>query len=84
MVDTRQADLFTVQPDTKGFVVLTKRWVVERTHTWNERARRLVMHHDRATTVAEARVWLTEARLLLRRLTTRFCKHPLSRNIVSP
>lgn len=65
-----QQDLFTVQADAKGFVVLAKRWVVERTHAWNERARRLVMHHDRLTKVSEAWVWLTEARMLLRRLTT--------------
>ncbi len=65
-----QPDLFTVAADAKGFVVLAKRWVVERTHAWNERARRLVMHHDRLASVAEAWVWLTEARLLLRRLIT--------------
>lgn len=65
-----QGDLFTVQADAKGFVVLAKRWVVERTQAWNERARRLVMHHDRLPSVAEAWVWLTEARMLLRRLTT--------------
>lgn len=65
-----QPDLFTVQADAKGFVVLAKRWVVERTHAWNERARRLVMHHDRLAEVSEAWVWLTEARMLLRRLTT--------------
>lgn len=69
-VDARQPDLFTVESDAKGFVVLAKRWVVERTHAWNERARRLVMHHDRLPQVAETWVWLTEARLLLRRLTT--------------
>lgn len=68
--DARQADLFTVQADANGFVVLAKRWVVERTHAWNERARRLVMHHDRLADVAETWVWLTEARMLLRRLTT--------------
>lgn len=68
-VRPEQLDLFTVTADTKGFVVLPKRWVVERTHAWNERARRLVMHHDRLAQVAEAWVWLTEARLLLRRLT---------------
>lgn len=67
---TDQPDLFTVQADQKGFVVLAKRWVVERTHAWNERARRLVMHHDRLASVSEAWVWLTEARMLLRRLTT--------------
>jgi transposase len=29
-----------------GFVLLPKRWVVERTHAWTERWRRTVMHHD--------------------------------------
>ena len=42
------------RPDAKGFVVLAKRWVVERTHAWNERARRLVRHHDRLASVPEA------------------------------
>lgn len=65
-----QPDLFTVQANAQGFVVLAKRWVVERTHAWVERARRLVMHHDRLTKVSEAWVWITEARMLLRRLTT--------------
>ncbi len=53
-VDLEQPDLFAVTADAKGFVVQAKRWVVERTHAWNERARRLVMHHDRLTRVAEA------------------------------
>jgi transposase len=65
-----QPDLFTVEADASGFVVLPKRWVVERTHAWNERSRRLLMHHDRLCSVSEAWVWLTEARLLARRLTT--------------
>lgn len=52
-----------------GFVVM-RLWVVERTHAWNERARRLIMHHDRLLTVSEAWVWLAEARILARRLTT--------------
>jgi transposase len=65
-----QADLFTTQAEAKSSFVVAKRWIVERTHAWNERARRLVMHHDRLAQVSEAWVWLTEARLLLRRLTT--------------
>ena len=65
-----QLDLFTVQADANGFVVLPKRWVVERTHAWNERAQRLIMHHDRLPKVSETWVWLAEARLLARRLTT--------------
>ena len=68
-VNPYQHELFSVQADAKGFVVLAKRWVVERTHAWVERARRLVIHHDRLPQVAEAWVWLTEARRLLRSLT---------------
>lgn len=63
-----QGELFPVAADSKGFVVLPKRWVVERTHGWNERSRRLVMHHDRRIDVSEAWVWLTGARMLARRL----------------
>jgi transposase len=42
-----QPDLFTVKADADGFVVLPKRWVIERTHAWNGRSRRLIIHHDR-------------------------------------
>jgi len=48
--------------------VQPKRWVVERTHAWGERWRRMVMHHDRKTSISAAWVWLAEARLLLNRL----------------
>lgn len=51
-----------------GFVILQKRWVVERTHAWTERWRRTVMHHDRKLDVSAAWVWLAEARMLLNRL----------------
>nr|WP_258197854.1 transposase [Pseudomonas capeferrum] len=67
---SEQGDLFTVAPAPTGFVVMPNRWVVERTHAWNERARRLIMHHDRLLAVSEAWVWLAEARILARRLTT--------------
>jgi putative transposase len=51
-----------------GFVVLPKRWVVERTHAWNERWRRMVMHYDRKASTSAAWVWLAEARMLLSRI----------------
>ncbi len=54
----------------KGFVVQAKRWVVERTHAWNERARRLMAHHDRSNWAPLAWVWLAEARILATRLST--------------
>lgn len=57
---------------------MPKRWVVEGTHAWNEQARRLIMHHHRLFDVSAARVWLAEARMLARRLTTRFCLQPLT------
>jgi transposase len=65
-----QGELFPIPVNADGFAPLPKRWVVERTHGWNERARRLIMHHDRLPAVSETWVWLAEARILLRRLTT--------------
>ena len=53
----------------KGFVVLPKRWVIERTNAWNDRPRRMNKDHDRNLNVSTAWIWLTEARMLLRRLT---------------
>ena len=53
----------------KGFVLLPKRWVIERTNAWNDRPRRMNKDHDRNLSVSEAWVWLTEGRMLLRRLT---------------
>jgi transposase len=39
---SEQRDLFAAAPAPTGFVVMPKRWVIERTHAWNERARRLI------------------------------------------
>ena len=54
----------------KGFVVQAKRWLVERTHARNERARRLMAHHDRSNWAPLAWVWLAEARILATRLAS--------------
>ena len=64
-----QGDLFAPAPVVGGFVPLPKRWGVERTHAWNDKARRLIMHHDRKIETSVWWVWLAEARLLSRRLT---------------
>lgn len=60
-----QLPLFDV---VKGFVLLPKRWVIERTNAWNDRPRRMNKDHDRNLSVSAAWVWLTEGRMLLRRL----------------
>lgn len=54
----------------KGFVVLPKRWIIERTNAWNLRPRRMNKDHDRSLAVATGWIWLAEGRRLLRRLTT--------------
>jgi transposase len=55
-------------PARGGFVLLPRRWVVERTHAWGERCRRLIMHHDRSSKIAESWIWLAQVGILLRRL----------------
>lgn len=60
-----QMSLFDVPT---GFVVLPKRWVVEQTHAWTERPRRLDKDHDRLLTVSASWIWLAEAGILSRRL----------------
>jgi putative transposase len=52
-----------------GFVVLPKRWVIERTNAWNDRPRRMNKDHDRNLAVSTGWIWLAEGRRLLRRLS---------------
>lgn len=52
----------------KGFVLLTKRWVVERTFSWHDRCRRLSKDYERRTDSSEAMVKVTAIGLMLRRL----------------
>lgn len=51
-----------------GFAILPKRWVIERTNAWNDAPRRMARDYDRRLDVSEAWIWVTEARLLLRRV----------------
>jgi putative transposase len=64
--DAQQA-LWPEEP-AKAFVVQPMRWVVERTHAWLERDRRLIAHHDRSDWAPLAWVWLAQARMLATRL----------------
>ena len=52
----------------RGFVVLPKRWIVERTLAWISRNRRLARDYERHTRKAAAFVRLAMIRLMLRRL----------------
>ena len=53
----------------KGFQVLPKRWVIERTNAWLTRHRRLARDYERLTASSEAFIYAALIRLGLRRLS---------------
>ena len=56
----------------ESFIVLPKRWVVERTFAWLGRCRRLAKDWEKSTASAEAWVNVAHIRLTTRRLA-RYC-----------
>jgi putative transposase len=57
--------------DIKGFVVLPKRWIVERTFGWLGRYRRHSKDYERNTATSEAMIYITMTHVMLRRLAPR-------------
>jgi len=60
--------LALVRREGRGFVVVPKRWVVERTFAWLGGDRRLSKDYERLPAVSEAMVQLSAIRLMVRRL----------------
>src|SRR5712675_1790665 len=58
-----------VKRDAPGFVVLPRRWVVERTLAWLNRNRRLAKDFEASIASAKAWLYLASIQLLIRRLT---------------
>ena len=54
--------------DVKGFQVLPRRWVVERTYGWLTRCRGLARDYERKTAHAEAMIQVAMIRLMAARL----------------
>ena len=54
--------------DSQGFVLLPKRWVVERSFAWLGRARRLSKDYERRTASSEAMIRLAAANQMINRL----------------
>lgn len=54
--------------EAKGFILLPKRWVVERTFAWLGRSRRLSKDYERRTDSSETMVRLSAIHLLAKRL----------------
>lgn len=67
--------------DAKGFKLLLRRWVVERTFGWLGRHRRLSKDYERLPESSEAMVYWAITRLMVRRLTAprlgRWCAVPV-------
>ena len=64
---------FLLQPvlrsdDQKGFVVLPRRWVVERTFAWLSQCRRLSKDYEVLPSSSEAMIYIAMTRLMIRRL----------------
>ena len=55
-------------PEQRGFAVLPRRWVVERTFSWFTFCRRLSKDYERHTKTSETFIYITMTRLMLRRL----------------
>jgi putative transposase len=52
----------------EGFVVLPRRWVVERTFSWIDQNRRLSKDYERLTATSEAFIYVAMTKLMVRRL----------------
>jgi putative transposase len=52
----------------KGFQVLPKRWVVERTFSWIDQIRRMSKDYERLLETSEAFIYVAMSRLMVRRL----------------
>ena len=59
----------TNRGEQKGFHVLPKRWIVERTFGWLNRFRRLSKDYEQRPEMAEGFVYLSMIHLMLNRLT---------------
>lgn len=55
-------------PDQKGFAVLPRRWVVERTFAWLGRYRRLSKDYEHCTKSSEGVVYIASIQTMLRRV----------------
>jgi len=58
------------RPDIKGFVVVPKRWVVERSFGWLNRQRRLSKDYERTIASSETRIRLSFINIMVKRLAS--------------
>jgi transposase len=59
---------YGLQDKPKGFQVIPRRWVVERTLVWLSRSRRLARDYERLPETGEAMIHAAMSRIMLRRI----------------
>ena len=64
----RQLWYYGFKEKPKGFLVIPRRWVVERTFAWLGQARRLSKDYERLPETSETMIYAAMSRLMLRRL----------------
>jgi putative transposase len=65
----RQLWRYGPEEEPRGFLVLPRRWVVERTFAWLGHARRLAKDYERLPETGVAMIHCAMSRIMLRRLT---------------
>ena len=69
----RQLWRYGLEEKPRGFRVLLRRWVVERTFAWLGQARRLAKDYERLPETAVAMIYWAMSRIMLRRLARATC-----------
>ena len=69
----RQLWRYGLEEKPRGFQILPRRWVVERTFAWLGQARRLAKDYERLPETAVAMIHAAMSRIMLRRLTRAAC-----------
>ncbi|MET9567148.1 transposase [Streptomyces tauricus] len=69
-------DIVRRSDDMRGFQVLPRRWVVERSFAWCLRSRRLVRDYERRTDTSETVILWSMTMLMSRRLAARHQQSP--------
>jgi putative transposase len=62
------ANVEVMKREGKGFQLLARRWVVERTFAWLMKKRRLVVDYETLPETSESFIYITMVHLMLRRL----------------
>lgn len=65
-----QVRVEVIERESKGFAVLPKRWIVERTFGWLNRYRRLSKDYELHAEMSEAMIFGSLIRLMTRRIAT--------------